>query len=251
MASKSLVKSEAGALSIAPGERQLEAIKQIIEQATPPNEIRTRPGRGGVQLKYTDSAYVIRTLNQAFGHDWDFDTDNEELILNPGDGRPFEVKVRGRLTVRMGGQAVTKTQFGCQPIEYLKDGRAPVSIGDCYKGAASDALKKCASLLGIALDLYDSDSAVHAGSNGGDSNGQARQQQAGKPQARGVAGQIFALAKALNWDEPALIQEIHARFGIAITAENFESAIQTLPWAEAQELIQAMKADLQARAQTR
>src|SRR5262249_39960270 len=37
----------------------------------------------------------------------------------------------------------------------------------CYKGAASDALKKCASLLGIALDLYDSDSEIHGESAGG------------------------------------------------------------------------------------
>lgn len=58
---------------------------------------------------------------------------------------------------------ITKIQFGCQPIEYLKDSDTPVSLGDAYKGAASDALKKCASLLGVALDLYDSDSDINTG----------------------------------------------------------------------------------------
>ena len=106
-------------------------------------------------MKYTDGPYVIRTLNAAFNWNWDFVADCEELLLN--NGQPFEVKVRGTLTVRLGGQAVTKTQYGCQPIEMLKSGQAPVSIGDAYKGAATDALKKCASMLGIALDLYDSD----------------------------------------------------------------------------------------------
>lgn len=135
--------------------RQLEAIKRIASQSTPKSEIRVRDGRGGQKLKYTDGAYVIRTLNDAFGFDWDFVADNEELLMN-GD-KPFEVKVRGTLTVRLNGQAVTKTQYGCQPIEMKRDGTAPVSIGDAYKGAATDAMKKCASLLGVALDLYDSD----------------------------------------------------------------------------------------------
>ena len=162
------------AASPTPQSKQLDALRRIAEQATPKGEIRWRETRGGKQRPYTDSAYVIRTLNQAFGWDWDWIVDNEELLFN-GE-RPFEVKVRGRLTVRLGGQAVTKTQFGCQPIEFLRDGSAPVSIGDCFKGAASDALKKCASLLGIALDLYDSDSNVHGGSGhggNGDSAGAA------------------------------------------------------------------------------
>src|SRR5262249_11850821 len=113
-------------------------------------------------------AYVIRTLNNAFGFNWDFETDQGELLCK-GDV-PFEVKVRGKLTVRLGGESVTKMQYGCQPIEFLRAGSAPVRLDDCYKGAASDALKKCASLLGVALDLYDSDSEIH--SNGGN-RGQA------------------------------------------------------------------------------
>ena len=139
--------------------RQLAAVKQIISQTTPAKEIRTRKGRGGMVFKYTDGAYVIRTLNEALGHNWDFEADNEQVI--EWNGVPFEVRCRGRLTVRLNGQAVTKVQYGSQLIEFVKDRSgvviAPVSIGDCFKGAATDAMKKCASLLGVALDLYDSD----------------------------------------------------------------------------------------------
>ncbi len=142
---------------------QLEAVKQIISQRTPDKEIRTRKGRGGMVFKYTDGAYVIRTLNEALGHNWDFEADNEEVIN--WQGVPFEVRCRGRLTVRLNGQAVTKVQYGSQLIEFVKERDkqgnvvvvAPVSIGDCFKGAATDAMKKCASLFGLALDLYDSD----------------------------------------------------------------------------------------------
>jgi hypothetical protein len=53
-----------------------------------------------------------------------------------------------------------KTQFGGADIKRhasgAKSGR-PLSIADDYKAAASDALKKCASLLGIGLDLYGRD----------------------------------------------------------------------------------------------
>lgn len=138
-----------------------EAQFAILTQATEPTEIRYRQGRGGRKFPYTDTAYVIRTLNLSFNWDWDFVVDNEDVFyLNE---RPFEVKCRGRLTVRMGGNEITKTQFGCQPIEFLQDKETPVSVGDAFKGAASDALKKCASLLGVALDLYDSDSDINTG----------------------------------------------------------------------------------------
>lgn len=135
------------------------ALHQIFTQETPKAEIRTRQGRGGRLLLYTDGAYVIKTLNEAFGWNWDFEADHEE-ILWIGE-RPFEARCRGKLVVRAGDVIVTKMQFGSQPIEMLKDGSAPVSLGDAFKGAATDALKKCASLLGIALDLYDSDSEVN------------------------------------------------------------------------------------------
>lgn len=145
--------------------RQDEAMQLIVSQTTPRKEIRWRDGKGGRKLPYTDTAYVIRLLNEAFRWGWDFIVDNEEVLYN-GD-RPFEVKVRGKLIIRFGEHEIIKTQFGCQPIEWLRDGSAPVSLGDAYKGAASDALKKCASLLGVALDLYDSDSDINTGKGSG------------------------------------------------------------------------------------
>ena len=136
-----------------------QAQLQIFTQTTPKEAIRTRQGRGGRILLYTDGAYVIRTLNEAFGHNWDLEADNEEIFWF--NEKPFEAKCRVKLTVRIGDTAITKMQYGCQPIEMLSNGTAPVSIGDALKGAATDGLKKCASLMGIALDLYDSDSEVN------------------------------------------------------------------------------------------
>lgn len=135
-----------------------EAQQTILSQKTPPSEIRRRQGKGGMMLRYVDHAYVTRLLNNAFGWAWDFEILETELLS--WDGKPFEVRCIGRLTVNANGAQIVKTQCGSQAIEFLRDGSKPVTIGDAYKGAASDAIKKCASLLGIALDLYDSDAPV-------------------------------------------------------------------------------------------
>src|SRR5262245_40149091 len=192
---------------IEPGAEQLAALRQIAGQATPKEEIRWRKGRGGQEYPYTDGAYVIRTLNEAFGWDWDCEVDNEQIFYV--NEVPFEVGCRVRLTARLNGQAVVKMQYGCQPIEFLKDGITPVSIGDAHKSAATDGLKKCASELGIALDLYDSDSPVHQ------KNGQPRaESQQSKPRFAGKAPQIVALQQALRWPDEQLIKAIEEEFRI-------------------------------------
>lgn len=232
--------------------KQLTALRQIATQSTPPKEIRVRTGRGGTQLKYTDGAYVIRTLNQAFGWDWDFVADSEELLMN--GSTPFEVKVRGTLTVRLNGQAVTKTQYGCQPIEMLKNGSAPVSIGDCYKGAATDAMKKCASLLGIALDLYDSDyradkyadgeAEVEPVRNVKVEDAQPTNTRTQWPKATGIVGQIFAKCQALGWTAGQLANEIEVRFNLSMTDERILDGLAgALTAAQLRELDQALAAE--------
>lgn len=136
-----------------------EAQLAILTQKTNPSYIRKRKGRGGKELSYVDHAYVTERLNLAFGWAWNF------TILHQGlyeaGGKPFEAWCHGRLEVTTGNGTITKEQFGCQPIEFLQSSnQIPVSLGDALKGAASDCLKKCASLLGLALDLYDSDGDV-------------------------------------------------------------------------------------------
>lgn len=119
---------------------------QFLTQKTPREFIRDRPGPGGMKLSYVEVGYVISVLNQAFGWDWDF------RILDQQIGKK-QVWVRGELTVRSDGREITKGQFGGADIKFNRTG-VPVSIADDLKTAASDCLKKCASLLGIASDIY-------------------------------------------------------------------------------------------------
>src|SRR6478672_2204901 len=131
-----------------------EAQVDFLMQRTPKREIKMRQGRGGLQFAYVEHGYVTERLNLVFGFNWDFDIVDKQILDD-------EVIVEARLTVRTpGGQTIVKTQFGGAEIKRhasgAKSGR-PLSIADDYKAAASDALKKCASLLGIGLDLYGRD----------------------------------------------------------------------------------------------
>ncbi len=124
-----------------------EAQLSFITQKTPKQYIKTRPGPGGTTLSYVEVGYVINMLNQVFGWDWDF------KILDQQIGKK-QVWVRGELVVRAKGHTITKAQFGGADIKTGRQSGEAVSIADDLKAAASDCLKKCASMLGVAGDVY-------------------------------------------------------------------------------------------------
>jgi hypothetical protein len=119
----------------------------FITQKTPPQFIKKRPGPGGTVFEYVEVGYIINMLNQAFGWDWDFRIQEVQI------GKK-QVWVRGELTVKTRGHTITKGQFGGADIKLNRSSGEPVSIADDLKAAASDCLKKCASMLGIAGDIY-------------------------------------------------------------------------------------------------
>jgi hypothetical protein len=131
-----------------------EAQVDFLLQRTPKHEIKERQGRGGLRFSYVEHGYVTERLNLVFGFNWDFEVVDKQMLED-------EVIVEAKLTVRTpGGQTIVKTQFGGADIKRHASGARsgrPLSIADDYKAAASDALKKCASLLGIGLDLYGRD----------------------------------------------------------------------------------------------
>ena len=90
-------------------------------------------------------------MNEAFGWAWSWDILEWRLVP---DDDPQEVFVLGKLTVHTPRGDLVKTQFGSSDVKRSKSTGIPLSIGDDLKGASSDALKKAASLLGLALDLY-------------------------------------------------------------------------------------------------
>lgn len=127
------------------GEKQL---LQIL-QRTPKQYVYRKPGKGGGTFDYVSVAYITKALNYIFGWNWDF-----EVVEHGVEGG--QVWVKGRLTVHgmHAGQAISKTQFGRADIKYKRGTKDMLDFGNDLKGATSDALKKCASMFGIASDIY-------------------------------------------------------------------------------------------------
>ncbi len=131
----------------------------LILKKTPERHVQRRKGRGGEEWDFVSGGYMRKVLNLMFGFDWDFEV-IEHWIL---DG---EIVVNGKLTCRCNGRTIVKMQFGNKEIMYRKQTdedkkagkpRIPLSIGNDMKSAATDALKKCASQIGIAADIYNKD----------------------------------------------------------------------------------------------
>jgi hypothetical protein len=116
--------------------------RALLEKPFAPAQIRQRKGRHGV-LDYVEGHSVITRLNEALDGAWSFEVTHHEV-------REDEVVVLGKLTA----DGITKMQFGVSQLTREKGSGVLVSLGDDLKAAATDALKKCATFLGVGLHLY-------------------------------------------------------------------------------------------------
>lgn len=113
----------------------------------------------GVFGPFLSGEQVTARLNAVLGvGQWMFHV--ERYDINP---EADEVVALGELRAYIDGQWVTRQQFGGQKIKRAKNTGAPSNLADDHKGAATDAMKKCASLLGVGLYLMVSRATWHAG----------------------------------------------------------------------------------------
>ena len=141
---------------------------------TPAKHTYKRPGKGGQEWTYVTGVYVKKVLNLMFGWNHNFIVEKFDINMEAR-----QVIVLGRLEVRTGGQEIVKMQFGRADIKFKTETRKddkgnvieelnsygkmkpkrfptnnPLDLGNDLKAATTDALKKCASELGIASDIY-------------------------------------------------------------------------------------------------
>lgn len=97
-------------------------------------------------LKYVDTGYMTIALNWATLMDWSFEVlETREDIID----KKRHYSVLGCITINTTeGKTIMKQQWGSQVL------KAKMEVGDALKSAASDSMKKCASMLGIAADVY-------------------------------------------------------------------------------------------------
>jgi hypothetical protein len=134
------------AFSGAPGTHLAD---EVYQQLAAPFESTFRDQRGGVDLEYITGEQCVSRLNQVLGPaGWSF-TVREHGINAEAD----EVWVLGELTLVIDGQAAVRQQFGSQRVKRNRASGTPLDVGFDLKGATTDALKKCASLIGVGLYL--------------------------------------------------------------------------------------------------
>ncbi len=182
--------------------------RSVLERPFPDDRVRHRSTSDGTRLSFVTAADVIERLNAAFEAAWSF-----TVVEHAFDGD--EVIVTGRLVAG----DVTKEDFGGARLDGC-------TRADALKAATSDALKRCARMLGVGLDLWRggepaSDDHQVLGGRGGRGATQA--------QVRTLRG----LGADLGIDMDALAIE---RFGAQVTELNKRDASSLIS-----ELIEARK----------
>lgn len=118
--------------------------RAIIERPFPADAVKTRQGAFG-QVSYVEGSLYIDRLNEAFDSAWSWSILGHEERGN-------EVVVHGVLKA----DGIEKHAFGGSNITTNRETGEVISLADDLKAAATDALKKACSLLGIGRDLYRS-----------------------------------------------------------------------------------------------
>ncbi len=195
--------------------------RQLLESKFPQDQVKQRNGNFGRTLDYIEGHTVIQRLNDAFDGCWSFEIVSYEIMEE-------EVIVKGRLSA----EGVVKTQFGSSTITRNRENGAVVNMADDLKAAATDSLKKCATMLGVGLYLYgveqepagDRSNVRHLdpGQRSGHTAQTDQQQSNPANQSNGDHARIsnkqlnylLDLGKSLQLDSKALDQQALEQFGV-------------------------------------
>jgi len=121
----------------------------VYERLAEPFEGTFKDVRGGIELEYITGEQAVSRLNEVLGvAGWSF------RVLEHGYNQEAdEIWVLTELTANFEGTTVVRQQFGSQKVKRSRNTDSPLDIGFDLKGATTDALKKCASLVGVGLYL--------------------------------------------------------------------------------------------------
>lgn len=114
-----------------------------LEEPFSPQQIKQRVGNFGQTLDYIEGHAVIQRLNDAFEGKWSFHVKSHEILET-------EVVVLGELLA----EGIVKMQFGSSAITRAKNSGEIISLADDLKSAATDSMKKCATMFGVGLHVY-------------------------------------------------------------------------------------------------
>jgi hypothetical protein len=121
----------------------------IYAQLSAPFDVTFTDVRGGIEVTFISGEQVVSRLNEVLGvGGWSFRVLHQEIHAEAD-----EVWALGEMVADIDGKSVTRQQFGSQKIKRSRSTGAPLDLGFDLKGASTDAMKKCASWLGVGLYL--------------------------------------------------------------------------------------------------
>ena len=132
---------------MAPLQEQIQAINQRLRafgiEAVQETRMTDREGKTIGQVKYGyRPQYVFDSVNEVLGpENWRYELTREEIFEN-------QAVAEVRLFVRVDGDWLCKGSHKGQ-MQIVKG-----NVGDAQKGAITDAIQKCMSLLSIGSDAY-------------------------------------------------------------------------------------------------
>jgi hypothetical protein len=126
-------------------------------------------------LTYITGEQAITRLTENLGvFGWSFEVKHSGV-----NAEADEVWVHGRLEANFNGRAAVREQFGGAKIKRSRSSGIPIGIGDDFKAAATDSLKKCAQNLSVGLYLAHKDPQAQSGGFQGQAQGANGQQRQG------------------------------------------------------------------------
>ena len=122
---------------------------ELLKESFPAEALRELK-KQGTSLTYIPVSEVISRLNNVLGaENWNIvesdcwiDSNHSEWVIS-----------KVTITASIDGVISTRVGWGGQQIKMKRDGSGPLDLGDEFKGASSDALKKAAQAFGVGLDL--------------------------------------------------------------------------------------------------
>ena len=123
-----------------------EMLAKSLQEPFPQEMLRYNSAKG---LTYIPISEVIARLNRVLGiENWSY----EVVRAWREPDQPDWCLAHVSLMVDIGSKRIVRHGFGGQQVKHKKTGDV-VDLGDEYKGAVSDGLKKAAQSLGVGLEL--------------------------------------------------------------------------------------------------
>ncbi len=113
--------------------------------------------RGGATFNYITGEQCISRLNTVLKPwNWSFKVLDHGIHVE-ADECWVSAELTATFTVDGERVTVTRQQFGSQKVKRSRSTGTPLDIGFDLKGATTDAMKKCATGIGVALYLSEKD----------------------------------------------------------------------------------------------